>query len=368
MEMKIEQGRPSGEAYRMEAGTTGAAGRTEAAPVLGGAGVRVSSATDLQKLMAELKMDEEEGRRTRAAQGFEIVLMRLTAQNGQISDAQNQALAAAGTATDELAAAQTLLADAEAAVVALDDQIAAQRATISELERTLDDQLASLADLRTTLDAKTALLQTLTEELERLVEAQRKTPEEREQEIRQKDENARLADEAQRRIDDLTRQIADLQNACARLQNAVAQGEGAVAATRSALEAAQSASAKAEEARAAAQATVVAAQRAVSAAETTLAGALAALDTTGMAVLADAIRVTAAQVLAVTAEMPERGETDEQAASILNLAEAVVRDIEEHRDEDLDKLVAKLPDALVWLAHAPTTVPSETLPNHEIRA
>ena len=142
MEMKIEQGRPSGEAYRMEAGTTGAAGRTEAAPVLGGAGVRVSSATDLQKLMAELKMDEEEGRRTRAAQGFEIVLMRLTAQNGQISDAQNQALAAAGTATDELAAAQTLLADAEAAVVALDDQIAAQRATISELERTLDGQLA----------------------------------------------------------------------------------------------------------------------------------------------------------------------------------------------------------------------------------
>ena len=70
----------------------------------------------------------------------------------------------------------------------------------------------------------------------------------------------------------------------------------------------------------------------------------------------------------VTAEMPERGETDEQTASILKLAEAVVRDIEEHRDEDLDKLVAKLPDALVWLAHAPTTVPSETLPNHEIRA
>ena len=47
MEMKIEQGRPSGEAYRMEAGTTGTAGQTEAAPVLGGAGVRVSSATDL---------------------------------------------------------------------------------------------------------------------------------------------------------------------------------------------------------------------------------------------------------------------------------------------------------------------------------
>ena len=39
-----------------------------------------------------------------------------------------------------------------------------------------------------------------------------------------------------------------------------------------------------------------------------------------------------------------------------------------YTDEDLDKLVAKLPDELVWLAHAPTTVPAETLPNHEIRA
>ena len=368
MEMKIEQGRPSGDAYRMEAGTAVPAEQTTAAPVLGGAGVRVSAATDLQKLMAELKMDEEEGRRTRAAQSFEIVLMRLTAQNGQISDAQNQALAAAGAATDELAAAQTLLADAEAAVAALDDQLAAQCTTRTELERTLDDQMASFAELKTTLDAKTVLLQTLTEELERLVEAQRKTPEEREQEIRQKDENTQLADEAQRRIDDLTWQIADLQNECARLQNAIAQGEGAVAATRSALEAAQSASAKAEEARAAAQATVVAAQRAVSAAETALAAALAALDTTGMAVLADAIRVTAAQVLATTAEMPERGEESEQAASIQKLAEAVVRDIEERRDEDLEKLVAKLPAALAWLAHAPTTVPADALPDLEIRA
>ena len=62
MEMKIEQGRPSGEAYRMEAGTAVSVDQTAAAPVLGGAGVRVSAATDLQKLMAELKMDEEEGR------------------------------------------------------------------------------------------------------------------------------------------------------------------------------------------------------------------------------------------------------------------------------------------------------------------
>ncbi len=297
-----------------------------ATPVLTGDGVTVTSATDLQELVEQLKLEQEERRKALADQQFSIVLMRLTSENAQLTEAQNKALADVAQATDDVAAKTTAAADAADAV---------------------DRAAQACAETQAALDASLVILEVKTKELERLVELQKKTPEERAQELERKEsvaEAAQTEEEIAQRIQELTQEVEALTDGIAAQRDILVEQQAEHAA---ALQTSQTA-----------QADLAAAQAAL---ET----ATAALDEVGVAVLAEAIAVTAAQVKAVTEELPDAETDKEQTISILRIAEEIRERIAEENTEDLEKLLMKLPEALSGLVGASRVLGPLDLPSRD---
>ena len=378
----------------------GAAGTVTAAapaPLLDGPSVTVSGASDLQRLMDELKLKQEETRRNLTLRQFGIALQQLAAQNEHLTEAQTAAIGKVTDASSALEAARNV-ADSAAQDVADGEK------AVAEAQKTLDGLLADLAkaaltvegleqvltELKAALAMKTSALDVMIEALNDLVEAQKKSREEREKEIRAKEEKAEASaeemrekadataedDKLQHEIDDLKGRIADLQLEIAGLQGQVdtvsgqvTAGKEALAAQKQAVATAQNGLKAAQDQLAAAQAAAALAKGVTEAAETNLAQALAALDGVSLAAVAAALQVEAVKVLEEPDGADDGGKADEKAEAIRKLAEDLSRAIEERKDDDLEKLVAKLPDALDWFArHAVPDRADADLPDFKIQA
>lgn len=410
-------------------------------PVLNGNGLCLTSATDLQRLVDLLKMDQEETQRKLVSQQFSSILLRLVAENGQIDAAQKAAVEAVGKASDELNARKAELSESaksyeaskkayetdlgtlEARLAELEakkSELAGQKSALAELDREIavltgqrdakqlayDAAVQALAALNDTRDATVVLMEIAIAELDRLIESQKTTPEEREQERVRQERQAEQSEKDRavaEKIAKLKEQISGYQAAIAALDadiavqkgsadslgealsqlNAAIEGKatlrqeinssiGALDASVASLEletaglrakVASEATACEERAKA-----LQAAEAAWTAAGQALNAALAALDKIGISTLAEAIVLTATQVKQATAEMPDEEKAAAKAEEILKLTEAVLKAIEEKNDEELEKLVAKLPDALGDLLGSPRTLNPTDLPDYELRA
>lgn len=370
--------------------------REASSPLLSGPNVTVSEPSDLQRLMDELKMDQEEARRKLTLRQFAIAFQQLTAQNAHWSEAQSAAIEKVANAATDLEAAKEVaestaqdVSDKEQAVVEaqkkLEDLLAAwgkQAATVADLEK-------SLAELKAAVNDKSAVLDVMIANLNELVEAQKKSREEREKEIRAKEQKAEESakevkeeavttaeDEAlQRQIDDLSAQITALRTEISGLQGRadalsgqISAGKEVLASQKSAVSEAQGALKKAQDELANAQTAAALAKGAVGAAEAALTTALENLDKVGLAAVAAALDAAATKILKIPNEDTD-DKSEEKTEAIKKLAEDLARTIEERKDEDLEKLIAKLPDALDWLARHTVEKPMDAdLPDFRINA
>ena len=376
--------------------TSPAAIRETSSPLLSGSNVTVSEPSDLQRLMDELKMDQEEARRKLTLRQFAIAFQQLTAQNEHLSEAQTAALEKVSNAATDLEAAKEVaestaqdVSDKEQAVAEAQKKLADLLAAWGKQAATVADLEKSLAELKAAINDKSAGLDVMIENLNELVEAQKKSREEREKEIRAKEEKAEETaeevreesvateedEDLQRQIDDLTAQISALKTEISGLQGQaealsgrISAGKEVLANQKSAVSEAQAALKKAQDELANAQTAAALAKGAVDAAEAALNTALEALDKVGLAAVAAALDAAATKILKIPNEDTD-DKSEEKTEAIKKLAEDLTRTIEERNDEDLEKLIAKLPDALDWLArHTVEKTMDADLPDFRITA
>ena len=370
---------------------------TTPADLLPGPGVTVTETTDFQRLMDELKMAQEEERRKLTVRQFAIALQQLTAQNLHLTEAQSAAI---GKVEDAATALETAKRVADSAA----QEVAEKGGAVTEAQKTVDDLMAelakralsvadlekTLAGLKATLNDKSAVLDVMIKNLNELVEAQKKSREEREKEIRAKEQKAEEDatevkekavetaedEDLQRQIDDLSAritalrtEIAGLQSRADTLSGQISAGKDAISTQKTAVSAAQGALKKAQDELTAAQAASALAKGVVEASEANIQAALAALDKVGLAAVAAALDAAAVKILKLPDEKATDDQADEKAEAIKKLAESLTRAIEEENDEDLGKLVAKLPDALDWFArHTVSDRTDADLPDFKIQA
>lgn len=303
MEIKVLQNAPqantlgTGSGGAVPQGTAGAS----PAPVLSGASVSVKGATDFEKLLAELELQRDEQKEKIARGQFSAALAVLAGRQGGLSAAQQAAVASVGEAS-----------------AALEQATAAVRTAGADL------------------DVASALLQAESERLERMIEAQKKTPEVRLAEIEAEEEKAEVqseAESAEEESDEIKAQRAK-----------VAALEGDVAAKTSALDAAKAVQASAEAA---------------------LKGAAAGLDRAAQRVVTDAVRLAGKMVAASAAEQPDGKPVEEKANAIVEALGAYADRIEEMRDDELAEKIAKTASDIIFLSKAQTLLAPGDWPDYE---
>ncbi len=303
MEIKVLQNAPqantlgTGSEGAVPQGTAGAS----AAPVLSGASVSVKGATDFEKLLAELELQRDEQKEKIARGQFSAALAVLAGRQGGLSAAQQTAVASVGEAS-----------------AALEQATAAVRTAGADL------------------DVASALLQAESERLERMIEAQKKTPEMRLAEIEAEEEKAEVqseAESAEEESDEIKAQRAK-----------VAALESDVAAKTSALDAAKAVQASAEAA---------------------LKGAAAGLDRAAQRVVTDAVRLAGKMVAASAAEQPDGKPVEEKANAIVEALGAYADRIEEMRDDELAEKIAKTASDIIFLSKAQTLLAPGDWPDYE---
>lgn len=350
-----------------------------------GPGVTVTEVTDFQRLMDELKMAQEEERQKLTVRQFAIALQQLTAQNLHLTEAQTAAIEKVEEATTALEAAKRVAESAAQEVAEKGEAVIEAQKTVDVLMAELAKQSLSVVDLeknlaalKATLDGKSTVLDVMIKNLNELVEAQKKSREEREKEIRAKEQKAeeeatevkeesaatKEDEELQRQIDDLSAQITALRTEIAGLQSQadtlsgqISAGKEAISAQKTAVSAAQGALKKAQDELTAAQTASALAKGVVEASEANIQAALTALDKVSLAAVAAALDAAVVKILKLPDENVDDDKAEKKTEAIKKLAEDLSRAIEEKNDEDLEKLVAKLPDALDWFARHTVTDP-----------
>ncbi len=303
MEIKVLQNAP--QANTLDTGLGGAVPQgmagASAASVLSGAAVSVKGATDFERLLAELELRRDEQKEKIARGQFSAALAVLAGRQDGLSVAQQAAVASVGEASAALEQASTAVRTAAG-----------------------------------DLDVASALLQAESERLERMIEAQKKTPEMRLAEIQSEEDKAEVQAEeeaVEEESDEIKAQRAK-----------VASLQGDVAAKTSALDAAKAAQASAEAA---------------------LKGAAAGLDRTTQRVVTDAVRLAGKMVAASAAEQPDGKPVEEKAnAMVAALGEYADR-IEEMRDDELAEKIAKTASDIIFLSKAQTLLAPGDWPDYE---
>lgn len=312
MEIKVLQNAP--QANTLDTGLEGSVPResagASAAPVLSGASVSVKGATDFERLLAELELHRDEQKEKIARGQFAAALAVLAGRQGGLSAAQQAAVASVGEKS-----------------AALEQATAAARTAAADL------------------DVASVRLQAESERLERMIEAQKKTPEMRLAEIQAEEDRteAQAADEqAGAAVEEAAGEAETDEIKAQRARVAELQGE--VAAKASAFDAAQAAQASAEAA---------------------LKGAASGLDRATQRVVTDAVRLAGKMVAASAAEQPDGKPVEEKAnAMVAALGEYADR-IEEMRDDELAEKVAKTAADIVFLSKAQTLLAPGDWPDYE---
>ena len=317
MEIKISQ---NVQANTLQSDTGIASGANAGAAktaVLSGESVSVRGTTDFEKLLAELKLENEDRKERLFRSQFSAALAILAGRQEGLSSAQQAAIAAVG-----------------------------------EKASALEQASAAVKAAQGDLDTASALLQLEIEKLDQMIEAQKKTPEERLAEVEAKERNeeakevvreakADAAEETEGEVEAEEEESAEIQAQRAK----VAALEGDVAAKTAALAAAKTAEA---------DATVA------------LKNAAAALDGTSHAVVADAVRLAGKVVAATAAEKGDEGQEVESKADAIVEALADYADkLEEMRDDELAERIAKTADDIVFLAKAQTLMRADEMPGYE---
>ncbi len=284
------------------------------------------SSSDLESLVEQLRLEHEDCQRSLVTQQFASTLARLVLSYSRFSAVQAAALEAVGKATDDVSLKKAQTAAAGAAAAAALALVTAEQ--------------AELASAMTQLDLRL-------KDLDAFIEAERKTSEKRKKELQEKEARAEIVSERVEEKERLEAEIAALKAKVAALQASVAK--------------------KTDEALAATGAYTLS-KVALSSAEGALAAALSNLDKVGIPVLAEAVRLTALQVKLVAEEREDAQADVDKANEIIALAEELRQKSEEEKAEDLEKLIAKLPDALTFIAGAEKSVAAEEWPGCTLQA
>lgn len=317
MEIKVLQNAP--QANTLDTGLEGSVPResagASAAPVLSGASVSVKGATDFERLLAELELHRDEQKEKIARGQFAAALAVLAGRQGGLSAAQ------------------------QAAVVSVGEKSAA-----------LEQATAAARTAAADLDVASVRLQAESERLERMIEAQKKTPEMRLAEIQAEEDRAEAqaadgqagaaVEEAAGEADAAEAETDEIKAQRAR----VAELQGEVAAKASALDAAQAAQASAEAA---------------------LKGAAAGLDRATQLVVTDAVRLAGKMVAAAAAEQPDGKPVEEKANAMVAALGEYADKIEEMRDDELAEKIAKTAVDILFLAEAQTLLAPGDLSEYE---
>lgn len=270
-------------------------------PVLDGASVSVTQATDFEKLLARMEMERDEKRQELCAQRFASALLTLAGQHGSLSSAQGAALVA-----------------------------------LAEKSEAYEQACRGRNTAQTAYDAASVELAVLTEKLEAMVKAQTKTPEEREKELEAKEEKAEAATAEEKAeaataedkveaLEDDTAEIEALKAKVAEQEKTVAERKAARDAAEGTLNAAGSALAGATHA------------------------AMTILDGAQAKAIAGAVRQLAAEIVAAAVERKDDDGTVDKANAVIEAMEQYAEALEEMRREELDEAIAKISTDLQFL-------------------